>query len=136
MVTTRNGTDRDAAEISILERFGLRWAILSAWWDELRVERAPAVIDLSRRLEAARVKIASGCFTSCEVGCDLDQVEAVLVSVDGSRSPNRVSYWLDLLGQAMAGNARSSESLSALPAVKVHYRFCGLKPCRCDSLGR
>jgi len=118
------------AELSVLRKFALRWAVLAAWDDELgRAGLAPNA-DAGRKLESSRVKISSGCFSSCEVGCDLAAIESLLVSRDASRPDTRTGFWLDLLGQAME-RSEDIERLLAIPAVRFQYAACGFGPCRC-----
>ena len=40
-------------------------------------------------LDQTRVKLSSGCFSSCDIGCTLTEVEASLTSVDASCPSNR-----------------------------------------------
>lgn len=65
-------------ELAVLQKYGLRWAVLAAWDDELRRSGRAAIAEVAKKVEAARVKIASGCFSSCEVGCDLPGIERLL----------------------------------------------------------
>jgi len=124
---------RDAqirVEIAVLKRYGLRWAVLAAWADELRTRGAALPAALAGQLEAARVKISSGCFSSCEVGCDLSAIEAALVPADAAGATNSVNFWLDLLGRAMEDDD-AMERLLRVPAVRVHYAGCGFGRCAC-----
>ncbi len=120
---------RVANEVEILEKFGLRWAVLAAWCDEL-AHRGLAV-DLRKQLEDARIKLSSGVFSACEIGCDLGRIEATLTSADASSTPDSTSYWLDLLGRAMV-EIVDTEELFHNPGVKFRYLNCGFLPCRCD----
>jgi hypothetical protein len=81
-------------------------------------------------LETARIKIASGCFSACEVGCDLSTVEGALTTADSSTDHNWVEFWVDLLGQAMS-DPNQTERLMKVPAIKFRYNNCGLSVCRC-----
>jgi len=120
--------ERVATEIAVLEKFGLRWAVLTAWCEEL-AHRGLAV-DLGKQLEEARLKLATGVFSACEVGCDLGHIEADLTSKDASSTPDSTAYWLELLGKVMAENV-DTEALLRNPAVKFHYLNCGFLPCKC-----
>ncbi len=125
---------RDAqvrVEIGVLKRYGLRWAVLAAWADELRAHGATLPAALPGQLEAGRVKISSGCFSSCEVGCDLTAIEAALVpAAAAADAAGNVSFWLDLLARAMEDDD-GMERLLRLPAIRVHYAGCGFGPCAC-----
>lgn len=129
---TRDAQNR--VEIEVLKRYGLRWAVLAAWADELRGAGAVLPVALAGQLEAGRVKISSGCFSSCEVGCDLAAIEAALVPADAARETSRVTFWLELLGRAMEDDD-ALERLLRLPAVKVHYAGCGFGRCACGGEG-
>ena len=124
---------QDAAmqqDISILQQYGLRWAVLAAWRDalKLRLVRVPAETDMV--LEGARIKIASGCFSVCEVGCDLSNIEGALTTADGSTDHNWVDFWVDLLAHAMSSR-EETERVLKIPSIKFRYNNCGSKVCRC-----
>ncbi len=123
---------RTQAEIKTLQKYGLRWAVLAAWADELEKRKAELDVETKKRLEASRVKIASGCFSSCEVGCDLGVIEGALVSRGASISTDSTNFWLELLGHAMEESSEV-EQLLRIPAVRFQYTSCGFGPCRCDS---
>ena len=117
-------------EERVLRQYGLRWAVLAAWRDALHLRQVAVPADAGRHLEEARVKIASGCFSVCEVGCDLSQVEGALTSADASTDHNWVDFWLDLLGSSMRENS-DAERVLKVPAIKAHYNNCGSSACRC-----
>ncbi len=124
--------ERTRTEIEVLEKFGLRWSILAAWEEELSKRQAAAGKDLARRLEEVRAKLSAGCFSSCEIGCELGEIEGTLVARDGESPSPSVDFWLQLLGGAMSENPPSEEILR-YPPVKFHYLNCGFLPCRCRS---
>ncbi len=117
-------------EAEVLDSFGLRWAVLAAWHDDLRSRGVAFDADVARRLETSRVKIASGVVSSCEVGCDLARVEAVLVSRTATVAPERVDEWISTLSLAMT----APEDVKARPwfrSVSVSYLDCGYRRCFC-----
>ncbi len=120
------------AEIATLQKYGVRWAVLAAWADELEKRGIEIDMETRKRLEASRVKIASGCFSSCEVGCDLGAVEGALVSRGASHPGDATSFWIELLGRTMEEDGEIDQLLR-IPAVRFHYTACGFGPCRCDT---
>jgi hypothetical protein len=122
--------DRAIQEESVLRQFGMRWSVLAAWRDALQLRRVSLPADLTTQLEIARTKVASGCFSVCDVGCDLGRIEAELTSADASTDHNWVDFWVDLLGQAMQEGGEI-ERLLKVPAVRFRYANCGVKGCRC-----
>ncbi|MFH1018580.1 MAG: hypothetical protein V1798_10440 [Pseudomonadota bacterium] len=117
-------------ELSLLKKYGLRWAVLAAWWDELLNRKVPTAPEIAKRLEASRIRISSGCFSGCEVGCDLQEIESLLTSADASMPAASINRWLKLLGRAM--NDRTNvEELLKIPAVHFRYNDCQLRPCGC-----
>ena len=118
-------------ELETLRAYALRWSVLAAWRSELRLHNVPLPADPGASLERARVKLASGCFSACDVGCDLSAAEAALTAADASRPEPRVEFWLELLGQAMS-NTYSLEHFLQIPTVQVHYQNCGIGGCACD----
>ena len=117
-------------EEAVLKQYGLRWAILAAWRDALQLRRVALPEEAERILENARIKIASGCFSVCEVGCDLSQLEGALTTADASSHHNWVDFWVDMLGHGMS-NTADTERVLRIPAIKARYSNCGLAVCRC-----
>ena len=130
MVEPASAEGRFQQEGAVVRQYALRWAVLAAWRDAL-AERSVAVGDVvDPGLKRVRVKIASGCFSACEIGCDLSPIEAALTSSDASSSGTSVDYWLDLLGHAMRAEA---DRLFKVPAVKFRFADCGVPGCRCGA---
>lgn len=118
-------------DIEVLRKYGLRWSVLAAWRDALRLRRVVVEPETDRILETARMKLASGCFNVCEVGCDLQTIEAALTTADASTDHNWVDFWVDMLGHAMT-DAAATERLMKIPAIRFRYANCGIKGCVCD----
>ncbi len=130
MEEERNKDLRISLDEAVLKQYGLRWAVLAAWRDALQLRQVPLPVEADRLLENARIKIASGCFSVCEVGCDLTQLEAALTSIDASTHHNWVDFWVDMLGHSMSSEADTQRILK-IPAVMSRYQNCGLTVCRC-----
>lgn len=113
----------------MLERYAMRWAVLAAWADELRSRKIPVDQAVTQKFEATRIKLASGCYSSCEVGSELGFIEGALVSCDASVAQTKVDFWLELLGRAME-DMPSIERLLKVPAVKFKLSGCGVN-CKC-----
>jgi len=114
---------KDAVEISVLKRFGLRHSILAAWDDYLRDKGIAVPQGISKMLESVRVKISSGCFPVCDVGCDLGRIEAVLFSTATTVGLESAEIWLEMLAESMAKGADIEEmgKKIAFPAVRLYY---------------
>jgi len=128
--TTKRSEERAVREEAVLRQYGLRWAVLAGWRDALQLRQVPLPGDVERLLESARVKIASGCFSTCEVGCDLGQLEASLTSSDAGTNHNWVDFWVDMLGLSMA-ETPETERILRVPAIRARYQNCGVTACRC-----
>jgi hypothetical protein len=128
--TTVRSDAKIVKEEAVLKQLGLRWAVLAGWRDALQLRRVTLPQNIDRHLENARTKIASGCFSVCEVGCDLSELEAVLTSTDASSGHNWVDFWVDMLGHSMANDAET-ERILKIPAIRARYNNCGLSICRC-----
>jgi hypothetical protein len=72
----------------------------------------------------------SGCFSPCEVGCALGQIEGQLVAAAASVGEDYVRRWLDLLGQAMQGliDPRRTADIPALEPVATDCQYLA---CHC-----
>ncbi len=127
---TPNYESKEKQEEAVLKQFGLRWAVLAGWRDALAMRRVQLPEQVDRILENARIKIASGCFSVCEVGCDLTQLEATLTSIDASSHHNWVDYWVNMLWHSMTNDA-GAERVLKIPAVRARYNNCGVSVCRC-----
>ncbi len=125
-----NSDEKMEQEEAILKQFGLRWAVMAGWRDALQLRHLELPVNADRLLENARIKIASGCFSVCDVGCDLSELEAILTSTDASSGHNWVDFWVDMLGHSMADDAET-ERILKIPAVRARYNNCGLSVCRC-----
>lgn len=123
-------SEKAIIEAAVLQQFGLRWAVLAAWRDALKLRSVNLPSEVDHLLERARTRIASGCFSVCTVGCDLSQIEGALTTADSSTTHNWVDFWLDLLAHAMSDSAET-ERILKVPAVKARYNNCGLSVCRC-----
>ncbi|HYQ80335.1 MAG TPA: hypothetical protein VEP68_02475 [Anaeromyxobacteraceae bacterium] len=115
-------------EEAVVQQYALRWAVLAAWRDALAERKADPGSAVDLGLTRVRVKIASGCFSACEIGCDLSPIEAALTSADASSGASSLDFWLDLLGHAMRAEA---DRLLKVPAVKFRFADCGVPGCRC-----
>jgi hypothetical protein len=120
----------DATEFSVLQRYGVRWAVLAAWYFEMAGRGATFDADFLRSLDLARTKIAAGTFSTCTIGCDLGGIEGTLVSTAVTFDPALVDVWLERLGQSMS-NPESVLEMIDVPAIRAQYMKCGLRPCDC-----
>jgi hypothetical protein len=130
MIDESTEDSRAVLDEAVLKQYGLRWSVLAAWMDALQLRGMVLPQELGRLLENARVKIASGCFSVCEVGCDMSQLEAALTSIDASSHHNWVDFWVDMLGHSMASEAET-ERILKVPAIRARYNNCGISACRC-----
>ena len=117
-------------ETASMAKLGLRWSVLAAWRDALELRRVEIPPGIDRALEKARIKLASGCFSTCTVGCELGDIEGALTSADASSQHNWVEFWLDLLGLCMRSDEETMRILR-IPAVKSRYQSCGIRGCQC-----
>ena len=122
--------ERTVLDEAVLKQYGLRWAVLAGWRDALKLRKVGLPADFDQLLEKARVKIATGCFSVCDVGCDLSQLEGILTSADTSSEHNWVDFWIDLLANSMKDKAET-ERILKVPAIKARYNNCGVSVCRC-----
>jgi hypothetical protein len=127
--TKQRGDAVIAQDVAVLRQYGLRWAVLAAWRDALKLRRVAVPPEADRVLESVRIKIASGCFSACEVGSDLMNAEGVLTIADGSTDHNWVDFWLDLLAHSMSEGAEI-DRLMKVPSIKFRYNNCGSSACR------
>jgi hypothetical protein len=116
--------------IGVLKQYGLRWSVLAAWRDTLAQRGVPVAQGTDSTLERVRIKLASGCFSVCNIGCDLSAIEAELTVADSSTGDRKVDSWIDMLGRAMNADDQVAQLLR-VPAIGARYASCGIKGCAC-----
>ena len=127
-----NPTDKGVFEFEMLKRYGAKWAVLAAMTAHMTrkgIELPRNIVDL---LTAARSKIVSGCFSPCEAGCDLAQVEAPLFSQGYLLDQQDFQQWSDLLAEAMQGKL-DYERIMGIPALDPVKNDCMFLGCKCSS---
>lgn len=124
--------DREARKVSfeLLKKFGTKWAVLTALGLDLARRGVRVPSDLTDELKLARMKIMSGCFSPCEVGCSLGKIEGQLVAVGSSLGPDYLRPWFDLLAQAMEGRIDPGR-IAEIPALQPVANDCKFLPCQC-----
>jgi hypothetical protein len=126
-----NPSDKSAFEFEMLKRYGSKWAVLAAMtakMTRLGIEVPRSVFDA---LNTARGKIESGCFSTCEVSCDLSLVEGPLFSQCHLLEPQEFQTWSDLLAEAMQGKL-DYERILGIPALAPIQNECRFLQCRCS----
>ena len=101
-------SEKAALEFEMLKRFGAKWAVLAAMTADMTrkgIVLPPVVFEV---LKTARGKIESGCFSTCEVGCDLSQAEGPIFSECHHLEPQQFQEWSDLIGEAIFSTPTSS----------------------------
>ncbi len=123
----------DATKVAddLLKKYGMKWAVLVAMRVDM-VRKGIALPDeVDDAIESAGIKIRSGCFSTCEVGCSLSKLEAQLMSSGYSLGEDYFRQWFQLLGRAMNGeiDPRDIDEIPALQPVAQDCKFLG---CRCS----
>jgi hypothetical protein len=123
MATVQHDERRVSAEW--LKKFGAKWGVLSALGVDFGLRGLRVPPEVHDHLQAVGEKIASGSFSPCEVGCTLEKVEGLLVSIGSSLGEAYLRPWFDLLAQAMEGHI-DPRRLSDIPALAPVAKECGL----------
>lgn len=121
--------DREVS-FELLKRFGMKWAVVAALVVDLgkRGVRVPSAVN--EDLKVARMKIMSGCFSPCEIGCEFGKLEGQLIALGASLGEDYLRPWSDLLGQAMEGRI-DPRRVSEIPALQPIANDCKWLACRC-----
>ena len=125
-------TTRRTQETAVLEKYSLRWAVLAAWHKDLLSRSSAVPPTVLSGLETAKIKITSGCFSPCEVGCDLRSIEAVLTAADASAAVTQADKWLDILARSMDDKVDVSELLG-VQTIRVQFNSCRARGCNCGN---
>jgi hypothetical protein len=75
--------------------------------------------------------LESGCFRACDIGCLLDEIEAILVPKAEAFGEEYFKGWLALLGKAMRRQL-IPEEVKGLPFLKPIISDCAFLKCSCD----
>ena len=121
---------RHRASLDILKKYGARWSVLTAMRQDLIKRGVSLPAEVASELDLAAIKIKSGCYSPCEVGCSLAKVEALLVPVACSVGEDHVNHWLTLLGNAMQ-DGFDRGSIGGLPPLQPVESKCPMFPCNC-----
>ena len=126
-----DSSHKSAFEFEMLKRYGAKWAVLAAMTAKMTQKGIDLPSDVFESLKNARGKITSGCFSTCEVSCDLSLVEGPLFSQCHLLDPEEFQAWSDLLAEAMQGKLDYERILgiSALAPIQNEIRFL---ECRCS----
>jgi hypothetical protein len=125
-----DASDKRVFEFEILRRYGAKWAVLAAMTAHMGRKRIELPGDVFEGLKTARGKIESGCFSPCEVGCDLAQVEGPLFSQAYLLDQQDFQAWSDLLAEAMQGKL-DYQRIMDVPALAPVKNECGFLRCGC-----
>ncbi len=117
-----------------LKRLGMKWAVLAALAVDLGKRGVRVPPDATEDLKLSRMKIMSGCFSPCEVGCLLGKLEGQFVSIGSSLGEDYLRSWFELLGQAMEGRIDPGR-VSDIPALEPIANDCKWLACRCGEAG-
>jgi hypothetical protein len=123
--------DKTAFQFEILQRYGAKWAVLAAMAAAMTRQGIALPPSVFEAIKAARGKIVSGCFSACEVNCDLANVEGPLFSQGYLLDEKDFQQWSDLLAEAMQGKL-DYQRILGIPALDLIKSDCGFLNCRCS----
>jgi hypothetical protein len=128
-MATAAQSDREVS-FDLLKKFGMKWAVVAALVVDLgkRGVRVPSAVN--EELKVARMKVMSGCFSPCEIGCAFGKLEGQLIALGASLGEDYLRPWSDLLGQAMEGRI-DPRRVSEIPALQPIANDCKWLACRC-----
>jgi hypothetical protein len=124
--------DKVLFDFEMLKRYGARWAVLAAMTSHMTQKRIDLPRDVFEALKTARGKIESGCFSTCEVACDLSQAEGPLFSHAYLLDESEFQQWSDLLAEAMQGKLDHARIMD-IPALAPVKNECAFLTCKCSS---
>ena len=124
-------TDEGVVTYELLRRLGGKWAVLMAMSLDMTRKGITLPEEVKEQLSTGRIKIASGCFSPCEVACTLAEAESRLFSRGHLLGDDQFMMWSDLLGEAMQGKLdyERIQGSRALEPVKNDCRFLN---CSCS----
>jgi hypothetical protein len=124
-------TDKTNVDFEILKRYGAKWAVLTAMTTHMVRKGITLPRNVLEVLWNTRTKIVSGCFSPCDVGCELGQVEGQVFSQCHLLEEQDFQQWNDLLGDAMQGKL-DYERILGIPALEPIKNDCTFLSCSCS----
>lgn len=114
----------------MLHQFSWQWAILASTIGQLvgRGEKMPP--EVLKLLTLTRAKITSGCYTVCDITCDIRKIETELFRILLNKNPDEADTLLELLGKALRGEIRK-EDINLEPIHQI-LPDCAPLPCGCQ----
>jgi hypothetical protein len=130
-----DANDEVTVAVDVLRRFGGKWAVLAAM--SMHMSRKGILVppEVREKLQMARVKIGSGCFSPCKASCRLAEIEGRLFSQCHLPGDHEFMNWSDLLGDAMQGKL-DYERIGKIPALEPIRSDCQFLGCSCVDSGR
>jgi hypothetical protein len=125
----------NAVAFDILKRYGGKWAVLAAMSMSMVRKGIAVPPEVREKLRMARVQIGSGCFSPCEAGAALAEVEGPLFSLCHLMDEQEFMGWSDLLGEAMQGKL-DSDRIAGVPALAPVRNDCQFLRCGCGDAAR
>lgn len=122
--------DGDAVTYDVLKRYGGKWAVLMSMAVAMSRSGIELPSDVNEKLKTARLKIASGCFSTCEVSCALAEIESRLSYHFHLLDDQEFEDWYNLLGEAMQGHL-DYQRIMATSALEPVKNDCGFLDCHC-----
>lgn len=116
----------------VLKKFGARWAVLAAMNVDLMKRKLSIPHETQTELEMARIKISSGCFSTCDVQCILNKIESSFIRIGANVDENYIDIWLDLLAKSMSGEI-DYQTIGEIPLLKPVEMSCIFLRCGCDA---
>ncbi len=129
------GQTKEEQKVSyeMLKKYGAKWAVLAAMETDLSKKGVVVPAATMKDIEMSHVKISSGCFSTCQVHCDLTKIEASLVSKGADFGDEYMDQWFNLMGEAMIGNL-DPQKIAGIPLLKPIESSCAfLEGCKCGS---
>ena len=117
-------------DLDMLKNYGSKWAVLASMRLDMAKQGIRVGRDLDEHFRLARIKILSGCFSPCEVGCALSRIEGQLISIGYPLGEGYLQQWSDLLAQTARGQIDLHQA-GKIPALKPFEMDCTFLACGC-----
>ena len=119
-------SEKTAFEFEMLKRYGAKWAVLAAMTAKMAQKGIAVPHSVFEALKTAKGKIASGCFSTCEVNCDLALVGRPAFLAGLSSGTGRFPGMERPVGGSHAGKTRlrGDSGHPGLGACSERVQFC------------
>ena len=117
-------------EKELLSKLGWKWAVMVSHIGMLHSSGDEISKNMVDQIRDSRVKLESGCYSPCEINCQLQEIESqIMTKLMVGPDTYDTDFFLYLISKAMSGTIKEEDL--TLQAVRPVLSDCANLPCVC-----